>query len=194
MNVLSVEKVAFQIADSALIVGAFFGQVAVRHSEKLTAILQDQAHQDMQLTRDRLMFDSYALLHEPEVLAEDFRNIAYDALAYVFQALMLLPDFYYFMVEVFDHEIPFYLEAELKPMNVVRPQFLLTTPAIAGLLPPASEREGLRDFSSTPKTTEIQAVELPADWNLDKRGRKLSGAALQARMKKYNVSSAAASR
>ncbi|MBD1865675.1 MULTISPECIES: hypothetical protein [Trichocoleus] len=187
MNVLSIEKIAFQVADSALIIGSFLGQLAVRHTEKLSAILQDQARQDLQFTRDRLMFDSYALLHEPEVLAEDFRNTAYDALAYVFQALMLLPDFYYFMVEVFDHEIPLYLEADLKPMNVVRPQLLLTTPTIAGLLSPASEPVTATGISGTPVATEIQAVEIPAGWNLDKRGRKLSGAALQARMRKLNL-------
>lgn len=218
MNVLSTEKVAFQVADSALIIGAFLAQVAIQNGEKLGVILQDQARQDLQLTRDRLMFDGYTLMHEPEALAEDFRNTAYDALAYVFQALMLLPDFYYFMVEVLDHEIPISLEAELKPMNVVRPpQLLLTAPVIAGLLPPASEpefpgievptvqvevvlvaggnlavsapvlTEAVSTPSAQPSPTEI---ELPADWNLDKNGRKLSGAALKARMRKFNLATA----
>src|SRR6476469_8152310 len=122
MNVVSIEKTAFQVVDSALVIGAFLTKVAVRQSEKLAAILQDQAIQDLQLTRDRLMFNAYTLMHEPEALAEDFRNTAYDALAYVFQALMLLPDFYYFMVEALDHEIPVSLEADLKPMGLVKPQ------------------------------------------------------------------------
>jgi hypothetical protein len=214
MNVVSIEKIAFQVADSALIVGAFIGQLTVRHGERLGAILQDQARQDLRLTRDRLMFDGYTLMHEPEALAQDFRNTAYDALAYVFQALMLLPDFYYFMVEVLDHEIPLSLEAELKLVNVVRPpQLLLTAPTIAGFLPPASEVEGQPEFRSTLKVAEVvpvevetvrvtgmpaasvpsttaETVELPVGWNLDKRGRKLHGSALQARMKKYNLVSA----
>jgi hypothetical protein len=195
MNVVTVEKIAFQVADSALIVGAFLAQVAVRHGEKLSAMLQDQAAQDLQLTRDRLMFDAYTLMHEPEALADDFRNTAYDALAYVFQALILLPDFYYFMIEALDHEIPISLEAELKPMNVVQSQqLLLPAPAIAGLLPPASEPVAVAGILGTPVIIEPQVVELPADWNLDKNGRKLSGAALQARMRKYNLATASTAR
>jgi hypothetical protein len=190
MNVVTVEKIAFQVADSALVIGAFIGQVAVRHGERLSAILQDQAHQDLQFTRDRLAFDGRNAVREIEFLVDDFQQDAYETLATVFQAVVMLMDLLYY-IESFDHEIPLYLEAELKPMNVVQPpQLLLPAPAIAGLLPPASEPVTVAGIPGTPVVTEPQAVELPADWSLDKNGRKLSGAALQARMKKYNLVSA----
>jgi hypothetical protein len=89
-------------------------------------------------------------------------------------------------------------------MNVAQPpQLLLTTPAIAGLLSPASEPVVEVEVSvvqpevvlvaegnlAVPASTPV-AQELPTGWNLDKNGRKLHGSALQARMRKYNLATA----
>ncbi|MEP0872989.1 hypothetical protein NDA01_24685 [Trichocoleus desertorum AS-A10] len=207
MNVVSIEKVAFQVADSAIVAGIFFAQFTKRHGQRLLAILEDQARQDLALTQPALTFHARAAITELDLIVDDFQNDAYDALATVFQVLMLLPDFYYFMVECLDHEIPVYLEADLKPMGLVVPEVVvpqLTAPAIAGLLPPASEPEFPTIEVSAVKPEAVlvaggnlvvsaptSVVEsLPADWNLDKRGRKLHGSALQARMKKYGLATA----
>lgn len=218
MNSLSIQKLSFQLLDSSIILGAILSQFAIRRSERLWAILQDQARQDLMIARDRLMFDARnfiaAASQEFEYIVDDLTVDARQIVA----ALLVLPSIFY-MIQQLDHEIPVYLEADLKPMGLTKPQ--LTAPAIAGLLPPASSevveistqpavqpQPGVSEIpaaevafegqTSSPtasaysaplafETPLVQHLELPVDWNRDRNGRKLTGAALQMRMKKYSL-------
>lgn len=218
MNSLTIQKLSFQLLDSSIILGAILSQFAIRRSERLWAIVQDQAHQDWMATRDRLEFDGRNLAHEiareAEYIADDIQH----EVVQIVKALFLLPQVFYFIQQL-DHEIPLYLEADLKPMGLTKPQ--LTAPAIAGLLPPASSevveisvqpevqpQPGVSEIpaaevafegqTSSPiaaaysaplafETPVVQHLELPIDWNRDRNGRKLTGAALQVRMKKYSL-------
>lgn len=214
MNTQLATKVAFQVADSAIVAGLFIAQFTKRHGERLFAICQDQAAQDWALAQPALVFHARAALTELDLIVDDFQYDAYETLATVLQAAVMLLDLFYY-INSFDHEIPVSLEADLKPMGLVKPQ--LTTPAIAGLLPPASTTEfttvevvaevvpveveaflvaqtevisasGSLAALVPPTTVESVAVAtLPANWNLDKNGRKLSGATLKARQCKYGV-------
>jgi hypothetical protein len=212
MNTQFATKVAVQVADSAIVLAAFAAQFTQRHGQRLFAICQDQARQDWAIAQPALVLFAKSAARELDLIVDDFQNDAYDALATVFQALMLLPDFYYFMVECLDHEIPVSLEADLKPMGLVKPQ--LTAPTIAGLLPPAQSSEFptvevvaevvpvklevtpviqpevvlvTGSLTALVPSTVTEVATLPADWNLDKNGRKLSGAALKARQRKYGL-------
>lgn len=179
MNRLTAQKIAFQFVDSLVILGAIVAQFTVRRSERLWAVVQDQARVDWWLLRDRLMFDalSFALaaVQEIEYIADDI----YVEAAEIIKALFLLPQAFYYIQQL-DHEIPVDLEAPIKSRGLVKPA--IAAPQIAGLLPPASTPEFVPVISSP------AAVELPADWDRDRNGRRLAGAALQARMRKYQLS------
>lgn len=174
MNRLTIEKTAFQVADSLVILSAILSQLAIRHSERLWAVLQDQARVDWWLLRDRLMFDAFAIA---QVVAQEAEYLA-DEIAVevreIVQVLFLLPQAFYWMQQL-DHEIPVGLEAELK--RTVR--VITSGSPVAGLLPPAS----------TPEFFPVRPVlsAIPTDWDRDRNGRKLSGAALIARQRKYGL-------
>lgn len=217
MNTLQATKIAIQVIDSAMIVGEVAYDYAQPRLERLSAILQDQARQDLMIARDRLMFDARnlgaAIAQEFEYIVDDLAVDAREIIA----ALLVLPSIFYFIQQL-DHEIPVYLEAPLKPMGLVEPEVLqITAPVVAGLLPPASSPvvelpaqpsevpafDASAEGAASDETVGVELVEilsvaftaipsarlaLPDGWDRDRNGRKLAGAALQARMRKYQLS------
>ena len=213
MNTLQATKIAIQVIDSAMIVGEVAYDYAQPRIERLSAIMQDQARQDWMVTRDRLIFDARNFLaaaaQEFEYIVDDLTVDAREIVA----ALLVLPSIFYFIQQL-DHEIPVYLDAELKPMGLTKLE--IAAPVVAGLLPPASSpvvelpAESLElpafdasaEGAASDETVGAELVEilsvaftaipsarlaLPDGWDRDRNGRKLVGAALMARQRKYGL-------